>query len=186
MSTNPRKMTASSAESSNETLASTPEISVNPTEFRLEDYLPYRFSLLSNTVSQGIAHRYQEDHDITVTEWRVIVVLGRFPGSTASEVVERTAMDKVTISRAVKCLVDKGLVQRRTDQNDRRCMRIYLTRGKGKKVVESIVPLAAAYETELMSALSPQEQASLNVLLEKLQDGAEALLDRLTSSQSPS
>ena len=40
-----------------------PEISVNPTEFRLEDYLPYRLSLLSNTVSQGIAHRYQQDTD---------------------------------------------------------------------------------------------------------------------------
>ncbi len=175
---------ADESERSNNTTA--PEISVNPTEFRLEDYLPYRFSLLSNTVSQGIAHRYQTDHDITVTEWRVIVVLGRFPGSTASEVVERTAMDKVTISRAVKCLVDKGMVQRRTDPNDRRCMRIYLTRGKGKQVLESIVPLAAAYETELMSALSPEDQATLSSLLEKLQDSAEALHHRLTSFQSPS
>ena len=76
------------------------EIAVCPTQFRLEDYVPYRLSLLSNTVSQGIAHRYQQDHDVSVTEWRVIVVLGRYPGSTASEVVERTAMDKVTISRA--------------------------------------------------------------------------------------
>ena len=76
------------------------EISVNPTDFRLEEYLPYRLSLLSNTVSQGIADRYQRDHDISVTEWRVIAVLGRFPGQTASEVVKRTAMDKVTVSRA--------------------------------------------------------------------------------------
>ena len=78
------------------------EISVNPTDFRLEDYLPYRLSLLSNTVSQGIADRYQRDHDISVTEWRVIVILGRFPGLTASDVVEKTAMDKVSISRAVR------------------------------------------------------------------------------------
>lgn len=156
------------------------EIAVNPTDFRLEDYLPYRLSLLSNTVSQGIAHRYQQDHDISVTEWRVIVVLGRFPGSTASEVVERTAMDKVSVSRAVRNLMEKGLLQRRTDPGDRRRLRLYLTRGGGKQVVESIVPLAAAYETKLLATLDDRERATLDVLLGKLQESAEALRDRLT------
>lgn len=162
------------------------EIAVNPTDFRLEDYLPYRLSLLSNTVSQGIAHRYQQDHDIAVTEWRVIVVLGRFPGSTASEVVERTAMDKVSVSRAVRSLMDKGLLQRRTDQTDRRRLRLYLTRGGGKHMVESIVPMAAAYETELLKALDAADRAALDRLLAKLQESAEALRERLTSCQSPS
>lgn len=162
------------------------EIAVNPTEFRLEDYVPYRLSLLSNTVSQGIAHRYQRDHDISVTEWRVIVVLGRFPGSTASEVVERTAMDKVSVSRAVRNLKDKGFLQRRTDRNDRRRLRLFLTRGRGKSVLESIVPHAAAYEIELLGTLNDGDRAELDRLLEKLQDSAEALRNRLTSRQSPS
>ena len=165
---------------------STPEISVNPTEFVLEDYLPYRLSLLSNTVSQGIAHRDQQDHDISVTEWRIIVMLGRFPGLTASEVVERTAMDKVAISRGVRALEEKGFVQRRTDQNDRRRLRLYLTRGRGKQVVESIVPRAAAYETELLESLDGAERDALDALLQKLQRSAESLRDRLTSFQSPS
>ncbi len=160
------------------------EIAVNPTEFRLEDYLPYRLSLLSNTVSQGIAHRYQQDHDIAVTEWRVIVVLGRFPGSTASEVVERTAMDKVSVSRAVRSLMDKGLLQRRTDQSDRRRLRLYLTRDGGKRVVESIVPLAAEYETELLESLDSEEQAALRELLTKLQQGAEELREKLMPGAS--
>lgn len=151
------------------------EISVNPTEFRLEDYLPYRLSLLSNTVSQGIAHSYQKNHEITVTEWRVIVVLGRYPGSTASEVVDRTAMDKVAISRAVRSLMEKDYLQRRTDAADRRRMRMYLTRGRGKKVLESIVPLAAAYETKLLEALDANESAALNGLLDKLQNAAEGM-----------
>lgn len=155
------------------------ELAVCPTKFRLEDYIPYRLSLLSNTVSQGIAHRYQQDHDVSVTEWRVIVVLGRFPGLTASEVVDRTAMDKVTISRAVHSLIEKGFLQRQKDRSDRRRKRLYLTRGRGKRVLESIVPLASAYETELLDALSDRERDNLLILLEKLQRGAEALRDRL-------
>jgi DNA-binding MarR family transcriptional regulator len=107
------------------------------------------------------------------------VVLGRFPGSTASEVVERTAMDKVSISRAVNNLVEKGLLQRRTDPNDRRRLRLYLTREQGKNVLQSIVPLAAAYEIELLESWDAEERDVLNELLNKLQAGAEILRDRL-------
>lgn len=151
------------------------EISVNPTEFRLEEYLPYRLSLLSNTISQGVARRYQQDHDISVIEWRVVVILGRFPGSTASEVVEKTAMDKVTISRSVRSLEEKGFLQRRVDPSDRRRQRLFLTRGRGKRVLEAIVPLAAAYETDLLDTLDSGERRSLQKLLAKLQGGAEVL-----------
>lgn len=149
-----------------------PEISVNPTEFRLEQYLPYRLSLLSNTISQGVANRYQKDHDISVTDWRVIVILGRYPGSTASEVVEKTAMDKVTISRAVRGLEEKGFLLRKVDRQDRRRQRLFLTRGKGKRVLEDIVPLAAAYETELIKSLDAGERTALENLVQKLQEKA--------------
>lgn len=172
----------SEAPKASHTSRSAEELAVCPTEFRLEDYLPYRLSLLSNTVSQGIAHRYQQDHDVSVTEWRVVVVLGRFPGLTASEVVERTAMDKVSISRAVHSLIEKGFLQRQTDRSDRRRMRLYLTRGRGKKVLESIVPLASAYETELLKSLDEGERSALLALLEKLQSGAEALRERLVGA----
>ncbi|HKJ16234.1 MAG TPA: MarR family transcriptional regulator [Xanthomonadales bacterium] len=157
------------------------EIAVNPTEFMLEEYLPYRLSLLSNTVSQGIADRYQQDHDISVTEWRVIVILGRFPGLAASDVVEKTAIDKVTISRAVRNLVDKGFLQRRIDKNDRRKLLLYLTRGKGKRVLESIVPLAAAYENELLASLSSGNRALLEEMMHTLQEKAEKLCEHPVS-----
>lgn len=146
-----------------------------PDAFKLEEYLPYRLSLLSNTISQGVAQRYQRDHDISVIDWRVIVVLGRYPGSTASEVVEKTAMDKVSISRAVRSLQDKGFLQRSIDRSDRRRQRLFLTRGRGKQVLEAIVPLAAAYETELISTLDANERMALENLLGKLQDRAAIL-----------
>ena len=72
--------------------------------FELEHFLPYRLSLLANTVSQGIAAGYRDAHGISVTEWRILAVLGRYPGLAAFELAERTAMDKVAIHRAVKSL----------------------------------------------------------------------------------
>jgi DNA-binding MarR family transcriptional regulator len=147
-------------------------VSALPGEFDLEGFLPYRLSLLTNTISRGIAESYRESHDINVTEWRVMAVLGRFPGLTASEVVERTAMDKVAISRAVKSLEVKGLLERKTDDEDRRRQRLFITRGAGQDVLCDVIPLAHLYEQTLLQSLDPGELQSLLKTMKKLQQAA--------------
>jgi len=144
-------------------------------EFALESFLPYRLSLLSNTVSQGISAGYRKAYGLSVTEWRVVAILGRFPGLTASEVMERGAMDKVAVSRAVNKLQEKGLVERSPHSEDRRRMPLKLTPRKGRKLFNKVVPMAVDYETELLSALSNQELNRLRQLLAKLQDTADTL-----------
>jgi DNA-binding MarR family transcriptional regulator len=144
-------------------------------EFALENFLPYRLSLLSNTISEGIAISYRKAHNLSVTEWRVIAVLGRFPGQTASEVVKRTAMDKVTVSRAVKKLLEKDLIERNALEEDRRRQPLKLTRQKGWRLYRKIVPKALAYEAELLAALTSPERKSLGVMVSKLQAMAESL-----------
>lgn len=140
--------------------------------FDLEHFLPYRLSVVSNTVSQGIAHIYQQDHDLTVIEWRIIAVLGRYSGLTASQVVERTVMDKVSVSRAVKRLLERGLLQRRTHGSDRRCHHLELTEDSGKQTFESIVPRARNYERALLAELTAAETQTLVSLLARLQNSA--------------
>ena len=56
-------------------------------ELILEDFLPYRLSILSNTVSSTIASAYNKRFGLSIPEWRVIAILGRFPGISAVEVV---------------------------------------------------------------------------------------------------
>ena len=61
----------------------------------LESFLPYRLSVLSNRISNDIAQFYQRRFGLSVTEWRAMAVIGRYPGISAVDVTERTAMDKV-------------------------------------------------------------------------------------------
>ena len=147
----------------------------HPEEFILEAFLPYRLSLLSNTVSQGISSVYRKDHGLSVTEWRVIAVLGRFPGLTASEIMQRTVMDKVAISRAVKKLQHKGLVERSPHHKDRRRLPLKLTATGGIQLFNKVVPKARAYERQLLAALSDNELTRFNRLLGKLQLAAAEL-----------
>lgn len=140
----------------------------------LEQFLPYRLSVLSNTVSSRIAKSYAERFSLTVPEWRVMAVLGRFPGLTAGEVTERTAMDKVQVSRAVARLLKTRRIERRVADDDRRARHLFLT-AEGKGVYSEIVPLALDYERRLGASLNAGERAQLEKLLAKLTTAAGTL-----------
>ncbi|MFP4207197.1 MAG: MarR family winged helix-turn-helix transcriptional regulator [Wenzhouxiangella sp.] len=134
---------------------------------KLEEFLPYRLSVLSNQVSQGIAKTYADRFGLSVTEWRVIAILGRFPGIPASQIVDRSAMDKVAISRAVRRLLEAGLVRRQADDSDRRAKPLTLST-EGQAVHAAIAPAALDYERRLLAALTPAERSALDCLLDKL------------------
>lgn len=141
---------------------------------QLEHFLPYRLSLLSNLASRAIAMHYQETHGLTTTQWRIIAVLRQFAGLTASELVERTAMDKVAIHRAVRGLMEKGLVRRREASDDRRRLRLSLS-DAGIFLHSQVAPKAIQFEAELLACLNQDEQAQLEKILDKLTGRAEQL-----------
>jgi DNA-binding MarR family transcriptional regulator len=140
----------------------------------LEHFLPYRLSVLSNTVSTRLARSYAERFQLTIPEWRVMAVLGRFPGLTAAEVTERTAMDKVQVSRAVARLKKTHRIEQRAVEGDRRARHLFLT-DAGQNAYAQIVPLARDYEQGLTATLSASERAALERLLDKLAAAALAL-----------
>ena len=139
----------------------------------LEHFLPYRLSILSNTISQGIADDYQKRYDLSMTEWRVMAVLARYEGLSARQVADRTAMDKVAVSRALARLVEAGRVSRHMDDNDKRRSVLDLTE-EGWAIHEVVAPMARAREQEVLQKLSEEERHWLVRILDKLQDRATA------------
>ncbi|GAA3931989.1 MarR family winged helix-turn-helix transcriptional regulator [Luteimonas lutimaris] len=135
----------------------------------LERFLPYRLSVLSNRVSQTIADAYVERFGLAVTEWRVIAVLGRFPGLSANGVAERTAMDKVAVSRAVARLLERGLLQRDLHDSDRRRSVLTLSEA-GYRIYDEVAPLALECERRLLEHLAPDERALLDRLIDRLME----------------
>lgn len=135
----------------------------------LERFLPYRLSILSNTISQGIADDYQKRYDLSVTEWRVMAVLARFDGLSAREVAERTAMDKVAVSRALARLVEAGRVNRDTHNGDKRRSVLGLSEA-GWKLHDEVAPMARARERAVLAKLDAEERVWLERILDKLLD----------------
>ena len=136
----------------------------------LEHFLPYRISVLSNRVSETISGYYRQRFGLAVTEWRTMAVLGRYQGLSAGEVAERTAMDKVAVSRAVARLLQRGFIQREIHGDDRRRSVLALSE-QGYGVYDQVAPMTLECERQLLSQLDDNERSQLDALLTKLTDG---------------
>jgi DNA-binding MarR family transcriptional regulator len=144
------------------------------TGLKLDSYLPYRLSVASNAVSGLIARAYQDRFGLTIPQWRLICVLAEEGGLTQNQLVARTVMDKVTVSRAAQGLLGRRLVGRSDHQADGRSHVLALT-DEGSRLHAEIAPLALAYEAALISGLAPEEVTLLKRLLTRLQGAAGAL-----------
>ena len=105
----------------------------------LENFLPCQLSGIASRVSRGLTRLYAVRFDLTVPEWRIMTILGRFPGISANEVCELIAMDKVRVSRGVARLLQFERILRVSDPSDRRHSKLYLS-DVGQEVHKQIVP----------------------------------------------
>jgi len=142
--------------------------------FVLERFVPFRLSVLANRMTRGVAQVYMRRFHLSAPEWRTLAVLGRFGAMNANSVVERTAMDKVRVSRAVTRLLQLGHITRRTDPADRRRAILDLT-PQGLAVYRQIVPRALAVEADMLSTLTAEERVQFDEAITKIESRVAAI-----------
>jgi len=142
--------------------------------FRLEDFLPYQLATASARVTRLFSRHFMQRFDITVPEWRLIVMVGRCGTLSPSAAGERAAMDKVKVSRAAASLATRGLLKQAADPHDGRGRLLSLTR-KGQSVYQSLVPFARELEVGIAAGLGRTERTALQKILAKLDRHMRAL-----------
>lgn len=141
---------------------------------RLEHFLPYRLSIASNRVSGLIAEAYDRMFDLSIPQWRVITILAEDAPLTQLALVQRTVMEKMTVSRAVRPLVERGLIDRAPNAGDGRSQLLTLS-AAGRSLYEAVAPAALAMEAAILESFSRQEVAALEAALRRLEAAAAAL-----------
>src|SRR5690606_31558765 len=126
----------------------------------LEQFLPYRLSVLSNRLSSAIARIYADRLDLGITEWRVMAVLGLSPGLSASGLAQRTAMGQVAVRRAVARLVAAWRREREGAAGERR-RAVLDRRPAGQAVRAEVAPLAVQVEKRVSSQAEPRDAEPL-------------------------
>ncbi|MAD28115.1 MAG: MarR family transcriptional regulator [Woeseiaceae bacterium] len=142
-------------------------IQSNSNTLVLEDFLPFRLSTLSYSVTNSIATLYNNHFNLSIPEWRIIVVLGHTPNMSAISVSRRTSMDKVAVSRALNKLINNGYVNREYESEDRRRSILKLTE-QGEHIHQKLSNAALQIEQILTEELDEEEVSVINKIFEKL------------------
>ncbi|MFG2264358.1 MarR family winged helix-turn-helix transcriptional regulator [Streptomyces sp. NPDC048720] len=83
---------------------------------------------------------------------------------TPSELARETFSSGAAVTKRLKQLTERGLIERRGDTRDRRVAHLRLT-DAGRDLVDGILPEQLAYETAVLSVLAPEGQDHLAALL---------------------
>jgi DNA-binding MarR family transcriptional regulator len=145
-------------------------------------FVPFRLNRLAAEVSAALASEYQERYGLDIPEWRVLATLGfRNDACSAQYIAHCTRTHKSTISRAVTALLQRQLVERVENADDRREFSLRLTR-KGRALYEELIPRLLRKEREIMSCLTADERANFALALGKI----EKSLDLVTTTREAS
>ena len=132
-------------------------------------FVPFRLNRLAAEVSNALSVEYQERYGLDIPEWRVLATLGfRNDACSAQYIAHCTRTHKSTISRAVTSLMQRKLVERVENADDRREFRLQMT-AKGKALYEELIPQLLRREQEILSCLSAQERKDFAALLGKIE-----------------
>ena len=134
---------------------------------QLERFLPYRLSILSNRISNLISATYSSKFALSITEWRIMAVLGEYPDISADQVSNKTQIEKSILSRAINKLLQRQLLLREFDAADRRRSMLRLT-ATGLSVYREVVPVSYDYEEALLNCFSDAEKEQFSKLIDGL------------------
>ena len=118
--------------------------------------------------------RKQFDHStssigITRAQWTTIAAVAGVPGTTQRGIAAILEVGEVTAGRLIDKLCEEGLLERQANPNDRRSHLIYL-KPAAYAVLEKLTSLGALQEKRAFAGLSEQELATLDALLERIND----------------
>lgn len=133
---------------------------------RLATYWPYLVTVLADRIARRTT-RIVKEHELNLSQWRVMAAIADGPGRTSKEVVVLTPMDKGIVSRATKALLEMGLVRREASQSDGRRSHLFLTT-PGQSVYAEIMPKVDAIVQDLDTGLDTRSQAELTRVLDAL------------------
>ena len=139
---------ASAAQRAKQTAAD--DIAAPNARLDLLGFIPFRLNRLAAEVSSALSAEYQLRYGLDIPEWRVMATLGfRRDACSAQFISDCTRTHKSTISRAVTALMQRRLVERVENADDRREFRLRMTR-KGRALYEELFPRLLRKEREML------------------------------------
>ncbi|MBY6115204.1 MarR family winged helix-turn-helix transcriptional regulator [Mameliella alba] len=138
----------------------------------LANFLTYRLAKVQSKLNAQASRILRDHAGLTITQWRIIAVLGDGGRCTSAQLSRMTAMDKGLISRNVKSLSNEGYLSITRDEADNRALHLDLT-DKGREIFERTMPRMQARQQALRSYIDPTQIVVLMQAFDALERAAE-------------
>jgi DNA-binding MarR family transcriptional regulator len=137
-------------------------------DFNIEDTLGYAVSKAHQAMLNYFTYLLKTNNlNITVEQWAVLNIAYTLPGISQSDIARMTQTDKANIMRMIDLLEKKNFINRKSDENDRRVHRIYLTK-EGEEMLGAIIPIAEEANRMSATGISPKELETLKKMLRQI------------------
>jgi DNA-binding MarR family transcriptional regulator len=142
-------------------------------ELTIKDLLSYRLYKTHIILARGAAVRYRNEFNVSLSEWRVLALLVALGPMSLNQLAREADLDKGQMSRVVSGLVARALIGREPGKNRERSA-LVLTPA-GKKLYRQLIKAAGERNAAFRACLSPEELATLESALVRLETLGRAL-----------
>jgi MarR family transcriptional regulator for hemolysin len=115
------------------------------------------------------ADKLAREYGLTRAQWAVLAKLERSQGQKQAELADVMEMAPISLTRLIDKLCQCGLVERRSDDSDRRVNRLYLT-AKAQPMLLKLTALRNEITETALAGLAPDDIRRLVGQLETVKD----------------
>jgi DNA-binding MarR family transcriptional regulator len=136
-----------------------------------DDYVPYYLNHLNNRLSSGASQLYLRHFGVGLNEFRILSVLANTPGETANHICLTLGMHKAVVSRTLKEMQSKALVN--IDATSKQ--RVLTLTPKGERMHDDIVVIAMERQSLLLAGFPEADRQQLFSLMRRMLDNISAV-----------
>ena len=134
---------------------------------KLQEFFPYLVRAFYRDVTATAASVYSTEFGMTPAEWRSMMAIGPNRHLTAQDIVARSSMDKVVVSRTLRSMKDNGWVETRENLGDGRSKLVSLS-AAGKEIYYKLIPHALKVEEKLLGGISEEQKNEFINIMAKI------------------
>lgn len=144
------------------------DIDVDGENLNVESFITTQVSRVGNALRRTITLPYAEKFGLTVSEWRMLSVLAEAKRLSFIQLVTQSATDKSLVSRALRRLESRQLVQLKAEPGAPRKGLVCQISPAGLKLYQEVMPLARKRQAAMLLVLTREEREVMHQALQKL------------------
>ncbi len=137
-------------------------------EAKVNRYLAAYVMGIANRLANGASNYYRSQFDLGMSEWRIMMAIGRKSGLIVREVAEHADIDYAAASKSLRVLQARGLVEIEQTNSRGRAAIAGLTPA-GQLIYRKLRESARRRQQRLVSSFKPAEVEQLWALLHRLE-----------------